>query len=175
MLEVIVFRALTDRQLETHNNHLCDCFEGLETLDKPFFDDFTEVSFGEHFISQRTNNFITNRLSMELSEEQLNDLWLRIDSVVLNYQEPQGSSATIGTAVINAIIDGDLYYGNHFWHPSFRASNPSESKILRDSDMSLILLMYFLDDLVPIQMGWEYHEQLMQWFMDNLDSQTNSN
>jgi len=136
--------------------------EGHQMVDDDLLNLFSETA---GWIERRRTmngfygNLIMDRWSTELTEEQLNEIWLKIGDVVENYQEPSRLFVSSYSARTTALIDGEFYSGMLLYHEDFRSSNYKFSRRERKyfaevTDMNLIKLTLHLADLIPISLRW---------------------
>ena len=132
------------------------------------FFDSTVVTHGAPRIREVCHNEpygIIERASVELSEEQLEKVWLLIDGVVLNYRESRVRQMYRGlfTPVI-AIIDDEVYWSrfasgdiiSYFNYRIPRGRQAREASVIADGlEMNLLMLTHHLIDLSPFPTGWE--------------------
>jgi len=158
--------------LEVNENHLnvivlsmvwVQCYEtgelgigGLEPLDSALIDDFAEdfSSLGRWNVPRNLPIGILERGSIELSQEQLHNIWQKIDNVVQNYEEPPffPNSAPL----IRVIIDDEFYWGRYAWNDylhyrSLRFRSQRDRGFLDTTDADLLRLTHHLTVLSPIQ------------------------
>jgi len=158
IFEVIAFRSVHSWNIDNGIFNI----EGYEILDETFLDDFSESSTWRKISITSGDytkvNVILDRWSMELSEEQLNDIWIKIGAVVDNYKEPPRLNATGWFTHTNAVIDGNLYRGEFYWDEYFRSFNFKFPRRYRNTfdntDMNLVKLTLHLSDLAPISLRW---------------------
>jgi len=142
------------------------CYEGIEDFDMSLLDDFNECRNFPGLSGLVVRQSIRIKpsediASVELSQEQLEDVWRRIDTVVRRYEQPSVQNG-IGHTNIMAVIGGEFYFstmgGQRIYPP------PVDTRPRRERDDNpfaafrneyLVRLAHELIDLSPITTGWE--------------------
>ena len=148
------------------------CFEDFVPFDVSLVDDFID-SFNLSRLHVNDPVFplhLSRKSTTELSQEQLEDVWRRIDSVVRNYEEPtepmRGTTgglppivATVeGPTIIRAIIDDEYYWsvferGEYPHIGDFRIPR-RDRRNYASVEVHLVRLAHELIDLSPIRTDW---------------------
>jgi len=125
---------------------------GLEHFDRALLDDFADISSPRRWNIPRSDMpiGIIDSGSVELSQEQLHNVWQKIDNVVQNYEEPQGIS--ISPTLMKAVIDGELYWISFVYSDTLQSRR--DRRLIDASDIDLAILTHYLADLAPIQIRW---------------------
>ena len=142
------------------------CYEGIEYFDVSLLNDFAEGRNFPWLAGLIDNQSIrirpsTDIASVELSQEQLEDVWRRIDALVRNYEHPEPWRGT-GTTSVMAVIDDEFYFsamGGRREYPP-----PEDTRSRRERENNILAPFYNghltrladeLIDLSPIPTGWE--------------------
>jgi hypothetical protein len=162
--EAVVFGNFSNRNFEEGfilENYSIEDFELLdETLLDDFAESFTISGLYSNIINNtRSSNIVIDRWSMELSPQQLNEVWLLLDIIVKNDKAP---TYFIGTShpTVRVIIDDRLYWGlfhggEEFLSYNFNFPREQRRSINEYSDINLLRLTHHLADIAPIRMSWE--------------------
>jgi hypothetical protein len=127
-----------------------------EGLDNALLYDFAESRSGQKLLNPLGDYRpydILRRRSVELSDEQLNAIWKKIDNLIKNYKEPKWRSES-PFEHINIVVDGQLYWGTFYeadeYFRSYNYKFPREYRrsIEEHSDMSLLILAHYMIDLM---------------------------
>jgi hypothetical protein len=165
--DVVVFLAIDNPRIEDGSFSI----KGFEIFDEAMVDDFAESLswwwFSTLLHHTERTNIIVERWSMELSQQQLNDVWRIMDRVVKKYNEPLRQNYVDFTCM-RVIIDDEFYWGQFYWNEYFRSFNfrftradKRELGNFNTSDINLLELTHYLADMAPIKMGWEYNPHLI--------------
>ncbi|MCL2578093.1 MAG: hypothetical protein FWE27_08610 [Defluviitaleaceae bacterium] len=151
------------------------CYEGIEYFDVSLLDDFAESRnfpclsglVGHQSILIKPSEDIA---SVELSQEQLEDVWRRIDAVVRRYEQPRVQNG-IGHTNVMAVIGGEFYFSQFsssrgaYSRPELTRRSRREweqSPLFPFFDTYLERLAHELIDLSPIRTGWEPQDMTEQ-------------
>jgi hypothetical protein len=138
--------------------------EDFELLDETLLDDFAEsLTYpwlnSDILSNARSVNIVADRWSVELSPQQLNEIWVHIDTVVRRYE----ISLCMGTNRISAraVIDGEFYSGCFIYRDgviNYPHLPREERRFINEcTDINLLKLTHHLADIAPIRMGWKYN------------------
>jgi hypothetical protein len=153
-LEIIVFRVINNEYIE--NGYFST--EGLDVFDETLINGFAESLswwwFSTPLFHEDKTKIIVERWSAELSQQQLNDVWRIMDKIVKKYDEPPRLNYVDFTGM-RIIIDDEFYWGKflRYFNPQFNRTDRHE---FENTDINLLRLTYYLADISPVKMGWEY-------------------
>jgi hypothetical protein len=137
--------------------------EDFELLDETLLDDFAESLtypwLYSDILNVRSVNIVADKWSVELSPQQLNEIWVYIDTVVRRYE----ISLCMGTNRISAraVIDNVFYSGcfmDRVDVVNYSQFPREERRFINEcTDINLLKLTHHLADIAPIRMGWKYN------------------
>jgi len=169
-LEVIQFRdSPYNRDIDEELSHFDEALRRFiphrEPLDMTLLNDFAEHSYGHGFSSRLCNTHETyvvfDRRNVVFTQEELEEVWLLIDGVVLNYKEPRIKGTHNAITTIRASIDGEIYRSRLNSSELFRRYNyrvPNSRRYREDADgidANLLRLTHHLIDISPITIDRE--------------------
>jgi hypothetical protein len=159
-LNIIVFWSI-DNSIFEEGFFLEDyCISDFEILEESILDNFTE-SFTWHWLYNvhQTNannvNIIVDRWSIELSQQQLNNIWRMIENVEKKHHEYPRHIATNRTS-IRAETENAFIYSSFEKSFNRRIFNFLHARCIDEyTDYNLLELTHYLADISPIYLGWE--------------------